>query len=242
MTTMTKSDYATAYIAVDEAERHLQDSLKLLDHGELSPDELIEILDRAREHALSAANNLYDAIRAVGVGDASRGSCLGRQPDSVGRTSRKYMTTQANSEPAPEYGAAYSPTSQAPPADTRPMIRDASAVWRDSIDFRAEPVEHFYAWFLDVRHRVIAEELVGKGSLTGVDVHPRDVFRPAIVAGAAAIIFAHNHPSGDPTPSQQDVELTRRLRDVGEICGIPVLDHVVVCGDGWISLADRGWK
>jgi DNA repair protein RadC len=102
-------------------------------------------------------------------------------------------------------------------------------------------VEEFWALALDVRHRVLWEACLARGSLTGVEVHPRDVFRPLIRGGAAAVVFCHNHPSGDPSPSRQDLELTLRLRDVGELCGIAVLDHVVVGADGYTSLARDYW-
>jgi DNA repair protein RadC len=102
--------------------------------------------------------------------------------------------------------------------------------------------EEFWAVALDVRHRVQGESCLARGSLTGVEVHPRDVFRPLIRTAAAAVIFCHNHPSGDPTPSRQDLELTARLREVGELCGIAVLDHVVVGWEGFTSLAERGWR
>jgi DNA repair protein RadC len=105
----------------------------------------------------------------------------------------------------------------------------------------ASPVEEFWMLALDVRHRVLLETCVARGSLTGVEVHPRDVFRILIRGAAASVIFCHNHPSGDPTPSRQDLELTTRLRQVGELCGITVLDHVVVASDGFVSLASRGW-
>ena len=122
-------------------------------------------------------------------------------------------------------------------------LAGASDVWTY---FRARlaalRVEEFWAVSLDVRHRVQSETCLARGSLTGVEVHPRDVFRPLIRNAAAAVIFCHNHPSGDPTPSRQDLELTGRLREVGELCGIPVLDHVVVGWDGYASLAERGWK
>ena len=72
-------------------------------------------------------------------------------------------------------------------------------------------------------------------------MHPRDVFRPLIRGGAAAVIFCHNHPSGDPAPSRQDLDLTMRLREVGELCGITVLDHVVVGADGFTSVAQEYW-
>lgn len=105
----------------------------------------------------------------------------------------------------------------------------------------ASPVEEFWALALDVRHRVLWESCLARGSLTGVEVHPRDAFRPLIRGGAAAVIFCHNHPSGDPSPSRQDLELTARLRDVGDLCGIAVLDHVIVGADGFTSLADEYW-
>ena len=129
----------------------------------------------------------------------------------------------------------------------RPQIGErlagASEVW---MHMRARlsgvPVEEFWAIAMDVRHRVVMDSMIARGSLTGVEVHPRDVFRALIKAGAAAVIFCHNHPSGDPTPSSQDIELTVRLREVGEMCGIPVLDHVVVGAGGYVSLAERGWR
>jgi DNA repair protein RadC len=104
------------------------------------------------------------------------------------------------------------------------------------------PVEEFWVLGLDVRHRVLVDQLAARGSLSGVEVHPRDVFRALIRAGVAAVIFCHNHPSGDPTPSRQDIELTARLREVGETCGITVLDHVVVGAGGYYSLAERAWR
>jgi DNA repair protein RadC len=103
------------------------------------------------------------------------------------------------------------------------------------------PIEEFWVLGLDVRHRLIFEACIARGSLTGVEVHPREVFRPLIRVAAAAAIFCHNHPSGDPSPSRQDLELTSRLREVGELCGIVLLDHVVVALDGYTSLAERGW-
>jgi DNA repair protein RadC len=102
-------------------------------------------------------------------------------------------------------------------------------------------MEEFWVLGLDVRHRLIFETCVARGTLTGVEVHPREVFRPLIRAAAAAAIFCHNHPSGDPTPSRQDFDLTARLKEVGTLCGITVLDHVVVAAEGYLSLAERGW-
>jgi DNA repair protein RadC len=122
-------------------------------------------------------------------------------------------------------------------------VAGASEVWT-YFRSRLAPlsVEEFWALGLDVRHRVQSEHCLARGSLTGVEIHPRDVFRPLIRQATAAVIFCHNHPSGDPAPSRADVELTARLRAVGDLCGIPVLDHVVVGWEGYASLAERNWR
>jgi RadC-like JAB domain len=138
--------------------------------------------------------------------------------------------------------AIYTPLSETRrPSTARPRLASATDVDRELRDIRDADREHFVTFDLDVRHRLIERRVVAIGSLTGVEVHPREVFRGAIVNGAAAVVFAHNHPSGDPTPSRQDIDLTQRLREVGELCGIQVLDHLVVGAQGYISLAERGW-
>lgn len=98
--------------------------------------------------------------------------------------------------------------------------------------------EIFVVLALDARNRLVAQIEVARGTLTGVEVHPREVFRPLIVAGAAGFIVSHNHPSGDPTPSPEDVLLTRRLRECGELLGVPLLDHVVIAGEQYRSVAE----
>jgi DNA repair protein RadC len=104
-----------------------------------------------------------------------------------------------------------------------------------------EAVEVFMVLLLNVKHEPIAYHLVSRGILTATLVHPREVYRPAIVGGAAAIIVAHNHPSGDPAPSVDDRELTIRLRDAGELIGIPLLDHVVLgSGGAFTSFRELG--
>jgi len=100
--------------------------------------------------------------------------------------------------------------------------------------------ERFLVVMLDGRHRVICEEVVSQGTLTASLVHPREVFRPALRASAAALILVHNHPSGDPTPSAEDRAVTARLARAGEILGVRVLDHVVVAERGFVSLREEG--
>jgi DNA repair protein RadC len=102
--------------------------------------------------------------------------------------------------------------------------------------------EEMVVVLLDAKHRIIGINSVSVGSLTLSIVHPRETFKAAIVSNCAAIILAHNHPSGDPTPSQEDRALTKRLKDAGDIIGIPVLDHLVIGDDGrYVSFADQGW-
>jgi DNA repair protein RadC len=101
--------------------------------------------------------------------------------------------------------------------------------------------EVFRVILLDAKHAIMRDATVSEGSLTLSIVHPREVFTLAVKESAAAVIFLHNHPSGDPTPSQEDHVLTARLVSAGEVLGIRVLDHLVV-GDGrYVSFADQGW-
>jgi len=98
--------------------------------------------------------------------------------------------------------------------------------------------EEFHALLLNARHRVIREVAVTRGILDASLIHPREVFRLAVVEAAAGVILVHNHPSGDPTPSAEDRAVTRQLAEAGRALGIPVLDHVVVGGGTWRSAAE----
>ena len=105
---------------------------------------------------------------------------------------------------------------------------------------RHEPSEVMVCVHLTTKHRVIGVSVVGRGGIDHVPCDPREVFRPAILANAAAVILAHNHPSGDPEPSPPDLEVTRRIEDAGRLLGIPLLDHLIV-GDGrHVSMAVEG--
>jgi len=106
--------------------------------------------------------------------------------------------------------------------------------------FGDAPQETFVVLGLDARQRVRLVRTVAIGSVAQVDVHPREVFRELVRAGMHSAIAVHNHPSGEPEPSQADIELTRRLADVGRILGIPLLDHLVVTRTRSVSLAALG--
>lgn len=100
--------------------------------------------------------------------------------------------------------------------------------------------EVFLSLLLDSKNRVLREIQVSEGSLNASIVHPREVFQPVIRESAAAVLFVHNHPSGDPDPSREDLELTTRLRDAGTLMGVRVLDHIIIGSGRYVSLADRG--
>ncbi|MHB1400042.1 MAG: RadC family protein [Trichloromonadaceae bacterium] len=100
--------------------------------------------------------------------------------------------------------------------------------------------EVFFSLLLDSKNRIIREVQVSEGSLTASIVHPREVFAPVVRESAAAVLFVHNHPSGDPTPSREDLELTTRLREAGTLMGVRVLDHIIVGSGRYVSFADRG--
>jgi len=100
--------------------------------------------------------------------------------------------------------------------------------------------EHFLALLLDTRNQLIKVAEISVGSLDTSLVHPREVFKEAISASAASVIFVHNHPSGDPEASEDDIKLTKRLAEAGEIVGIDVLDHVIICDKKYLSLKGKG--
>ena len=114
---------------------------------------------------------------------------------------------------------------------------DAAAIFTALLDgLKQEAVAVLH---LGGRHQVLRAATVALGSLNAASVHPREVFRGAVSAGAAAIVLAHNHPSGDPEPSEDDIRLTERLRRCGETLGIEVLDHLVLGQGCWVSLRER---
>ena len=115
---------------------------------------------------------------------------------------------------------------------------DVAAAYGPRLSGRTQEV--FVAISLDTRHRVLSEHELFRGSLTGVEVHPRELFRALIQDGAVAALLLHNHPSGDPSPSHEDHALCRRLCNAGYMLGIEVLDFVIVAGEGFVSFQEKG--
>lgn len=100
--------------------------------------------------------------------------------------------------------------------------------------------EHFVLLSLNNKNRLSGFKVISTGSLTASLVHPREVYTAALELRAAAVIFLHNHPSGDPAPSPEDIDITRRLKEIGDVMGIRVLDHVVLGQDRFFSFSDKG--
>lgn len=130
---------------------------------------------------------------------------------------------------------------QARPFERRKAIsssRDVDAALRPR--FAHESREHFLALALDAKNQPLAELTIGIGGSLACAVAPADVFRPLLQAAAVSAIFVHNHPSGDPLPSEADVAITERLCHAGQVLGVAVLDHVIVAAEGYYSFADAG--
>ncbi|MBZ0283155.1 MAG: DNA repair protein RadC [Anaerolineae bacterium] len=116
-------------------------------------------------------------------------------------------------------------------------VLQALLVLEDEVD---REKEHFWVFQLDTRHRIKALELVSLGILNASLVHPREVFTRAIASLCNGILVAHNHPSGDPTPSQDDLLITKRLKDAGILLDIPLIDHIICTEDNFLSFKDQG--
>jgi DNA repair protein RadC len=180
--------------------------------------------------ALELANRLLDfvgglhGLTRIGVGDL-------RAVRGVGRARAAQVIA------AVEFGR----RTLVRDAGERPRFKSPGALAAYLLPlYGASPVEQFGLVILDTKYRVIRTKLVSTGSLDSTVVHPREVFREAAANAAAAIILFHNHPSGDPTPSPEDFELTGRMVQAGEVMGIDVIDHIILADQNYYSLVESG--
>jgi DNA repair protein RadC len=206
---------------------------RLARHGApaLSNRELIALLLGTGSSGVSALD-LADGLLAQGLRElASRSLAdLERRP-GLGRAkaTRVLAGLEIGARLASEAGGA------------RPFLGSSAEVARHLLPrYGARPVETFGLLALDVRRRLRHEAVISVGCLTASLVHPREVFQEAIAGRAAAILVFHNHPSGDPEPSAEDLALTRRLASAGALLGIELLDHVILGAGRYVSLRDRG--
>lgn len=124
----------------------------------------------------------------------------------------------------------------------KPVIRQPTDVFdyfRDEMSLL--PHEVFRVVALDTKNRILKDKIISEGTLNASIVHPRDVFRFAVLQTAANIILLHNHPSGDPTPSKEDLQITKRLVEVGNVMDVRVLDHLVIAGGTYLSMKEMGF-
>ena len=210
-----------------------REKLQRLGAGSLGDNELLAIVlghGRARTSALDMANAVlgapdgvhglvrtrHDELRAIpGIGSARAAQIL-----AAVELGRRTLTR---------------------PVRDRVQIKSArSAAELLLPQYGNRPVEQFGVLLLDTKHRVLRTIVLSVGTLDASIVHPRDVFGAAAAAGAAALVLFHNHPSGDPKPSDDDVELTRRLAMVGVLMGIDVIDHLILADMRYYSFKEEG--
>jgi DNA repair protein RadC len=119
-------------------------------------------------------------------------------------------------------------------------IRTAKQVYNYLQDMHNLPKEQLRGLYLNSRYCLIHDEVISIGTLTANIIHPREVFAPALACSAAAVIIAHNHPSGNPKPTGQDLAITKQLTEAGKILGIDLLDHIIIAGNKFLSVLDNG--
>ena len=122
------------------------------------------------------------------------------------------------------------------PRPVLPLIEQTAQAIEQLHDIKAQRQEHFVGLYLNARHEFIHKEIVSIGTANASIVHPRDVFAPAIMHNAVAVIVAHNHPSGEATPSPEDRDVTQRLKEGGRLLGISVLEHIIITEYGYSTL------
>jgi DNA repair protein RadC len=201
----------------------------------LSNAELLAILLRtgyARESALSLAQRLL--VEAEGLSGLMR-LRLEELMQKKGIGLAKAVQVKAGIE----LGRRIARDSQFRERVTIRTPRDAAHYMMEEMRYLAQ--EHFVVLFLNTKNQVSAHETIFVGSLNASIVHPREVFQAAIKRNSASIICLHNHPSGDPTPSPEDVEVTRRLVEAGKILGIEVLDHIIIGDRRYTSMKEKGF-
>lgn len=185
------------------------------------------VLTRERGHALRRARELVTEVDLTKLSRATPGALL-----EQGLSPRESLRLAA----AFELGRRVEMATIRPRRSLRSPERVFALM---APQVRGLAQESFHVLLLDGKHRLQRCQRVSEGTLTSSLVHPREVFGPAVREGAAAVIVVHNHPSGDPEPSNEDIAVTRRLIDVGRLLGVPLLDHVVVADAAYVSLRER---
>jgi DNA repair protein RadC len=209
-----------------------REKLHRLGAAALGDNELVAIVlgeGQSRASALDLANAILSGLGGVDRLARARGEDLTRI-DGIGpaRAAQVLAAVELGRRTLTRFGR------------ERPQVTTPRSVAELLLpQYGSRPVEHFGAVLLDTKHRVLQVAQVSTGTLDCSLVHPREVFREAVAARAAALVLFHNHPSGDPAPSAEDVEITRRMMAAGQLLGIDVLDHVILADVRFCSLRER---
>jgi len=209
-----------------------REKLERLGAAALGDNELLAIVlghGRARASALDLANALLVAGGLSGLVRARHGELRKLPGIGAARAAQVLAAIELGRRTLARAG------------EIRPQLSSPRAVAEFLLpQFGNRPVEQFGVLLLDTKHRVLRASVLSIGTLDASIVHPREVFREAAAAGAAAIVLFHNHPSGDPEPSEDDVRLTERLMAAGVLMGIDVIDHVVLADVKYYSFRENG--
>lgn len=210
-----------------------RERLGRLGAGALSTVELLTIL-------IGSGNRVRPAdeiARRLAAAYPGLRQLAGRGVDDLARLEGVGAATAARVAAALELGRRL----QRERRERQPMLSSPRAVWRHlSLELRDRERERFMALCLNTRNELVREVVVSVGSLNASIVHPREVFKPALACAAAGLVVVHNHPSGDPTPSREDREVTRAIGEAGRILDIPLHDHVIIGADSYFSFKDAG--
>lgn len=217
---------------IPEAERPTE-RLYALGPGALAFAELIAVVIRCGRRGESA---LEAGMRILSE-NGGPGCLAAMSAHELSKSGRLGRVRAAQLKAAVELGLRLSSRD----LDKRPQIanaKDAAEILKPTM--RHLQCEEFRAILLDSRQGVLHVATISTGTLTSSLVHPREVFREAMLKNSAALIMAHNHPSGDPTPSSEDIAITERLMDSGRLLGIEVLDHIIIGSNTFVSLREAG--
>ena len=213
---------------IEEAERP-RERLLTLGSGVLSDADLIAVLfgsGSAGESVLETATRVARSVNLRRLRQVAVEELLGVKGMGPARAAQLLAAAEIGRRLWPE-------------GDPIPLIRGPESVYELTHDIRSSNREHFVGFYLNSRNQVLRREIISIGSLNASIVHPREVFVPAIAVSAASLILAHNHPSGDATPSEEDLAITRRIQEAGRLLGIELLDHVVVARGTYVSFKER---
>lgn len=215
-------DFCQVYERRDETEGHIPCPSALT-----IPELLTLALDARKPDQVAALLRQYDNLRTLALAHPHDLADLGLSPRLRQRLGAIFELARRFAEE---------------PWRPGDLFRGSSDIYNHFKErLAAERHELFIVVLLDNKHRKLRDVVVSMGSLTASLVHPRDVYVRVVRESAAAVIFVHNHPSGDPTPSREDIEITRRLRETGDLLGVRVLDHVVIGAGRYVSFVDDGY-